>query len=97
MKRKDVEFLALVIVAGVVIFIIDPAIANRLEQAAEKGRSMIVSIGQVTSVVGIVVGGIFYSIGASNLGRTVLIGGFVGAIATIGAPAIISFIRDTFS
>lgn len=100
MKTKELREhapLALALVALVVLIGVEPALANRLEQAAEKSRSMVLSIGQITSVIGIVVGGIFYSIGATGLGRNILTGGFIGAIATIGGPAIISFIRDAFA
>lgn len=72
------------------------ALASRLEEAAMRGQSIVVSIGQITAVIGIVLGGIAMSIGMANLGRMVLMSGVIGAAATFGGPAIIDMLKDVF-
>lgn len=73
-----------------------PAFASRLEEAAQRGQSIVISIGQVTAVIGIVLGGIAMSIGMANLGRMVLMSGVIGAAATFGGPAIIDMLKEVF-
>ena len=74
----------------------DPAYASRLEEAAQRGQSLIISIGQITAVIGIVLGGIAMSIGLANIGKMVLSSGVIGAAATFGGPAIIDLLREVF-
>lgn len=57
------------------------AYASRLEEAAMRGQSIVISIGQVTAVIGIVMGGIALSIGLANLGKMILMSGVIGAAA----------------
>lgn len=73
-----------------------PAFASRLEEAALRGQSIIISIGQITAVIGIVLGGIALSIGMANVGRMVLMSGVVGAAATFGGPAVIDMLKEIF-
>lgn len=70
--------------------------ASRLEEAAQRGQSIVISIGQVTAVIGIVLGGIALSIGLANVGRMVLMSGIIGAAATFGGPAIIDVLKEIF-
>lgn len=80
-----------------IIFIIsNPAFANRLEEAAMRGQSIVISIGQITAVIGIVLGGIALSIGMANIGRMVLMSGIIGAAATFGGPALIDVAKEIF-
>lgn len=74
----------------------DSAIASRLEEAAQRGQSIIISVGQITAVIGIVLGGIALSVGMANLGRMVLMSGVIGAAATFGGPAIIDMLKEVF-
>lgn len=72
------------------------ALASRLEEAALRGQSIVISIGQVTAVIGIVLGGIALSIGMANVGRMILMSGIIGAAATFGGPAIIDVVKEIF-
>ena len=74
-----------------------PALANRLEEAAQRGQSLLISIGQITSVIGIVLGGIILSLGMASVGRMILMSGLMGACATFGGPALIEALRGIFS
>lgn len=73
-----------------------PALATRLEEAAQRGQSIVISIGQITAVIGIVLGGIALSVGMAQLGRMVLMSGVIGAAATFGGPAIIDLLKEVF-
>ena len=74
-----------------------PVFANRLEQAAVKSQSVLLSLGQVTSVVGVLVGGIILSLGGGQTGRTILMSGVIGAAAVFGGPALIEVLKGVFS
>ena len=78
------------------LIVTHPAFANRLEEAAQRGQSMVISIGQITAVIGIVLGGIAMSIGMANVGKMVLMSGMIGAAATFGGPAVIDLLREIF-
>ena len=73
-----------------------PVFANRLQAAAERGKTEIMLIAQTGSVIGIVAGGLLMSIGAGQLGKMVLVSGIVGAAAIFGGPAIIEMMRSIF-
>ena len=87
---KDQIVLVLLLLAS------DAALASRLESAAKNAQSSILTIAQITSGIGIALGGILMSVGWGNAGRTVLGGGLVGAFASFGGPAIIDFVRGIF-
>ena len=74
----------------------DAALASRLESAAKNAQSSVTTIAQITSGIGIALGGILMSVGWGNAGRTVLGGGLVGAFASFGGPAVIDFVRGLF-
>lgn len=80
----------------VLTFFSNEAFANRLQDAAVRGQSIVISIGQVTAVIGVVLGGIAMSIGMANIGRMVLMSGVIGAAATFGGPAIIDVVKEIF-
>lgn len=82
--------------AAIILVLSNPAFANRLEEAAMRGQNMVISIGQVTAVIGIVLGGIALSIGMANVGKMVLMSGIIGAAATFGGPAIIDVVKEIF-
>lgn len=78
------------------LFAVDPAFANRLQDAAQQGQNMILTIAQITSVIGIALGGILMSVGWASAGKATLGGGVIGALASIGAPALIDFMKEMF-
>lgn len=84
------------ILAYVTLLTASEAYANRLQDAAQRGQSVVISVGQITAVIGVVLGGIALSIGMANLGRMVLMSGVIGAAATFGGPAIIDMMKDIF-
>jgi predicted MFS family arabinose efflux permease len=75
---------------------VDPALANRLSEAANRGSNMVLSLAQTTSGVGIALGAILLSLGVSHFGKTVLTGGVMGAFLTFGGPAIVDFVKGLF-
>ena len=70
--------------------------ASRLESAASSAQGTITSIAQISSGIGIAVGGFLMSIGWSSAGRQVLIGAAIGAFASFGGPAVIEAVRSLF-
>jgi type IV secretory pathway VirB2 component (pilin) len=74
----------------------ETSFASRLEEAAQRGQSLVISIGQITAVIGIVLGGIAMSIGLAMVGRGMLISGVIGAAATFGGPAVIDMLKEIF-
>lgn len=93
---KRLNYFYYFLCSGLIIFLSHPAVASRLEEAAQRGQSIVISVGQVTAVIGIVLGGIAMSIGMANLGRMVLMSGVIGAAATFGGPAIIDMLKEVF-
>lgn len=85
-----------IIFAALVLVFVNSAFANRLEEAAIRGQSIVISVGQITAVIGIVLGGIALSIGFANLGKMVLMSGIIGAAATFGGPAVIDVVKEIF-
>lgn len=74
----------------------EPVWANRLQQAAENGSGLVLSIAQTVSGIGIAAGAILLSLGMAGAGRTVLGGGVVGAACSFGVPAMVDFMRSVF-
>lgn len=74
----------------------EPALASRLTAAASNAQSSVVAIAQITSTIGIALGGMLLSVGWSSVGRQVLGGAVVGAFASFGGPALIDFVRSMF-
>lgn len=83
-------------ISSILLVITHPAFANRLEEAAVRGQSIVISVGQITAVIGIVLGGIAMSIGMANIGKMVLMSGVIGAAATFGGPALIDVMKEIF-
>lgn len=86
----------LVLIGLVVLVAVDSALASRLESAARNAQASVVSIAQITSTIGIALGGLLMSVGWAGAGRQVLGGGVVGAFASFGGPALIDFVRSVF-
>lgn len=93
---KQLKYTYHFMLTGLLLITTHPAFATRLEEAAMRGQSIVISIGQITAVVGIVLGGISMSIGMANIGKMVLISGIIGAAATFGGPAIIDVLKEIF-
>lgn len=93
---KNQKYIFHLMLSAVLLVLTNPAFANRLEEAASRGQSIVISIGQVTAVIGIVLGGIAMSIGMANLGKMVLMSGVIGAAATFGGPAMIDVLKEIF-
>lgn len=82
--------LALVICAA------DVALARDLVQAAQSAQTMFNRIGIAAISIGLTLGGILYALGAAFAGRMLLVSGFIGACAVLGAPALISLVSRIF-
>lgn len=74
----------------------NPAFANRLQAAAQRGKNEIMLIAQTGSVIGVVAGGLLMSLGAGQVGKMVLVSGIIGACAIFGGPALIEVLRSIF-
>lgn len=70
--------------------------ARDLVDAAQTAQSIINRIGIASISIGITLGAILFAMGAANLGRMLLISGGIGAIAILGAPAIINLLGKVF-
>lgn len=85
----------LVLTFGLLAYV-EPVLARDLVDAAQSAQSMLNKIGVAAISVGITVGGILYAIGAAMVGRMVIISGAIGAVAVLGAPAIINLLGKIF-
>lgn len=70
--------------------------ARDLVEAASSAQALLNRIGVAAISIGITFGGILYALGAAQIGRMILISGFIGACCVLGAPAIISLIGKIF-
>lgn len=93
---KSIRKIMNILIIVLVNILTHQAFANRLQEAAQRGQSIVISIGQITAVIGIVLGGIALSIGMAGLGRMVLMSGIIGAAATFGGPALIDMMKEIF-
>jgi hypothetical protein len=57
---------------------------------------MVINIAQTTSGIGIALGAILLSLGVSHFGKSILMGGVIGAFVTFGGPAIVDFMKELF-
>jgi len=80
----------------VVSLLANPAFANKLQEAAQRGKNEIMLIAQTGSVIGVVAGGLLMSLGAGQVGKMVLVSGIIGASAIFGGPALIEVLRSIF-
>ncbi len=53
-------------------------------------------IGIAAISIGITLGGILYAVGAAMVGRMLLFSGLIGAVAILGAPALINLLGRVF-
>lgn len=73
-----------------------PAFARDLVDAASSAQSFFNRIGIAAISIGLTLGGILFALGAAQIGRMLLISGFVGAVAILGAPALIGLLGRIF-
>ena len=90
------QFLILCIIIILSAFLIDVANARDLVAAASSAQSLFNRIGIAAISVGLTLGGILYALGAAMIGRMLLISGLIGAVAILGAPAIINLLGRIF-
>ncbi|MGZ3769348.1 MAG: hypothetical protein ACXVCP_08470 [Bdellovibrio sp.] len=93
MNFKKLENKALILS---MCLISNPAFANRLQAAAQRGKTEVMLIAQTGSVIGVVAGGLLMSLGAGQLGKMVLVSGIIGAAAIFGGPALIEVMKSIF-
>lgn len=77
-------------------FTADFASARDLIDAAQSAQTQFNKIGIAAISIGLTLGGILFAIGMANQGRLLLISGLIGAVAVLGAPAIISILGRIF-
>lgn len=94
-KQHPTLLIHLLIGVGI-LAVTHPSFANRLEEAAMRGQSIVISVGQITAVIGIVIGGICLSIGMANFGKMLLASGTIGAAATFGGPVVVDVLKEIF-
>lgn len=82
------------ITASILLVATNPVFADRLESVAANAKSEITLVAQAGVGIGIVAGGLLMAIGASQIGKYVLVSGLVGALAVFGGPALIEAIRS---
>ena len=91
------KYLTFTISALVIAFLLSgQANARDLVEAANSAQTLFNRIGVAAISIGITVGGILYALGMANIGRMILLSGFIGACAVLGAPSIISLIARIF-
>lgn len=86
----SLALIAFVLIAG------DLAQARDLVDAAQSAQTMFNRIGIAAISIGITLGGILFTLGAAQVGRMVLISGLIGAVAVLGAPALIGLLAKVF-
>lgn len=87
------KFIFLMLVA---LVIAEPVFARDLVDAASSAQSFFNRIGIAAISIGVTLGGILFAMGAAQIGRMLLFSGFIGAIAILGAPALIGLLGRIF-
>ena len=93
MKNQNLFFILLFFIS---LSFLPIAQARDLVEAASSAQSMFNRIGVAAISIGITIGGILYAVGMAVLGRMILVSGFIGACAVLGAPAFVSLIGKIF-
>ena len=70
--------------------------ARDLVDAAQSAQMVFNRIGIAAVGIGLTLGGILFALGAANMGRMLLMSGFIGACAILGGPAIVGLIGRIF-
>lgn len=87
------KFLILIVLT---LLIVEPTYARDLIDAASSAQSFFNRIGIAAISIGVTLGGILFALGAANVGRMMMISGFVGAVAILGAPSLIGLLGKIF-
>lgn len=90
------NILVLTVSILLIIAATDVAQARDLVDAAQSAQSVFNRIGIAAISIGITLGGILYALGAAMIGRMLLLSGFIGAVAVLGAPAFINILGRIF-
>lgn len=96
--KDDIRPLILIFFVSLfcLVLLADSAQARDLVDAAQSAQSMFNRIGIAAISIGFTLGGILFAVGAAQVGRMLLISGAVGAVAVLGAPAIINLLGRVF-
>jgi len=89
-------FVAIIFLICLMTLVSDQVFARDLVDAAQSAQSVFNRIGIAAISIGITLGGILFAVGAAQIGRMLLISGAIGAIAILGAPAIINLLGRVF-
>ncbi len=89
------QFIMIAIFLTLILIVVD-ANARDLVDAAVAAQSAFTKIGIAAISIGFTIGGILFAIGAAQIGRMVLLSGFIGAVAILAAPAIINLLGRVF-
>lgn len=84
------------VILVIVTFTTEIAHARDLVDAAQSAQSMFNRIGIAAISIGFTLGGILFAVGAAQIGRMLLISGAIGAVAVLGAPAVINLLGRVF-
>lgn len=84
------------IVLAIALLVVEPSFARDLVDAASSAQSFFNRIGIAAISIGVTLGGILFALGAANIGRMMMISGFVGAVAILGAPSLIGLLGKIF-
>lgn len=87
------KFVFLILVG---LVFVEPVLARDLVDAASSAQSFFNRIGIAAISIGLTLGGILFALGAAQIGRMLLFSGFIGAIAILGAPALIGLLGRIF-
>lgn len=89
---KNIKYLILILL----LVFIQNAFGRDLVDAASSAQTVFNRIGIAAISIGITLGGILYAVGAAMVGRMLLFSGLIGAIAILGAPALINLLGRVF-
>lgn len=89
-------FLTIVFLLCLMTLASDQALARDLVDAAQSAQSVFNRIGIAAISIGITLGGILFALGAAQIGRMLLVSGAIGAVAILGAPAIVNLLGRVF-
>lgn len=89
-------FLTIVFLLCLMTLVSDQALARDLVDAAQSAQSVFNRIGIAAISIGITLGGILFALGAAQIGRMLLVSGAIGAVAILGAPAIVNLLGRVF-
>lgn len=87
------------LIAAIVFVAMHPncAFARDLEAAATTANTIVKRVAQISSVMGVVAGGLIMNIpGLHELGKRIAGSGLLGCVCSFGAPVFVSFMTSVF-